>query len=574
VAQAQGHTARVLYANLSFARLIGPQLYRRLCHTPTQDLTGERLFRLAWPGAAWAGPGPIPDQWAAIKGTVPPFRHLQDQALLWAEQMAQALAALPAPVIGLSSSFQQTLPSLALITRLKAHAPDKITLIGGANAEDVMGAALADLAPQIDHVFQGEAEASFAAFLRGRAAGHTLPRLIAGQINDRLDEIPLPDYSDYFTQWAALADIAHVPEGLYARDRRLPYESSRGCWWGAKHHCTFCGLNANGMTHRIKSADKVAADLTSLVNRHGISRILMVDNIMPHSYVSTLLPRLAAAEETFQIFYEQKANLGRHRMQLLKAAGVTTIQPGIETLSTALAQRMNKGTSLRVNLDCLRQARAAGVSVAWNLLSDFPGDQADDYEDMLKVIPLIPHLEPPGGLGHLRIDRFSPYHMTPDAYGIQDLRPLPAYGEVFPGQDTTHLAYHFEGTYPSALRRDPGLKDRMRRAMDTWQAAWDQGPPLMVCVDLEGEGYLLLDTRSPVPSQEARLVSEEEARLITCGASEGSPLVFDLVDRGQLIAAEGRFLALACVALDSALWERTVSEAEGSIASGKERSAP
>ena len=34
-------------------------------------------------------------------------------------------------------------------------------------------------------------------------------------------------------------------------------ESSRGCWWGEKFHCTFCGLNGAGMKYRSKSPERV-----------------------------------------------------------------------------------------------------------------------------------------------------------------------------------------------------------------------------------------------------------------------------------------------------------------------------
>jgi radical SAM superfamily enzyme YgiQ (UPF0313 family) len=41
----------------------------------------------------------------------------------------------------------------------------------------------------------------------------------------------------------------------------LLFEASRGCWWGAKHHCTFCGLNGLSMTFRSKSADRAYSEI-------------------------------------------------------------------------------------------------------------------------------------------------------------------------------------------------------------------------------------------------------------------------------------------------------------------------
>src|SRR6185503_1042883 len=55
-----------------------------------------------------------------------------------------------------------------------------------------------------------------------------------------LNESPMPDYSDYLKE-VERSGISKEMSIL------LPFESSRGCWWGAKAHCTFCGLNGGTM---------------------------------------------------------------------------------------------------------------------------------------------------------------------------------------------------------------------------------------------------------------------------------------------------------------------------------------
>jgi radical SAM superfamily enzyme YgiQ (UPF0313 family) len=61
---------------------------------------------------------------------------------------------------------------------------------------------------------------------------------------------------------------------------KLVIESSRGCWWGHKHYCTFCGLNGSLMTFRSKHPDAFFAEITELANRHRILDMIVVDNIM------------------------------------------------------------------------------------------------------------------------------------------------------------------------------------------------------------------------------------------------------------------------------------------------------
>lgn len=553
VAKSRDVEARVVYSNLAFARLIGPKLYRELCHTPTGELVGERLFRLARPSSARLGPGKVPDAWTQLRCNPPSFRRVQLLAARWASEMGRLLAELPAKIIGFSSSFEQTASSLALAAAVRRFDPNKVLLLGGANADGPMGEALADYAPEIDHVFQGEAEISFAKFLDAQIAGAVSPRISVGESNESLDAIPQPDYSDFFAQWQRLVDETSVLGGLPHSDLRLPYESSRGCWWGEKHHCTFCGLNANGMTHRVKSPEKVYLEISNLAKIHGVDRIMMTDNIMPHTYFSTLLPRLARAEQKFELFYEQKANLGRRRMALLRDAGVRYIQPGIESLSDGLLRRMNKGTSLRINLQCLRHARAAGISVAWNLLADFPGDQAGEYEDMMSILPTIHHLEPPSGLSGLSIDRFSPYFETPGKYGIEALDPLPAYSEAFPDNSDPQIAYHFRGRYSSALRTDTDLRNRLKGMVDLWRSNWETQHPIFHLFSLESGNALVVDTRRG--EEEVRIADGSEANLLLNGTNQFSSKVKAALDRNELVEKDNSYISLASADLDSSFWD-------------------
>jgi radical SAM superfamily enzyme YgiQ (UPF0313 family) len=76
-----------------------------------------------------------------------------------------------------------------------------------------------------------------------------------------------------------------------------------------------------------------------------------------------VVPRLASELPGLNIFYEQKANLPRERLVLLKKAGIHTIQPGIEALSSELLSLMRKGTTARQNVALLRDALGVGISL-------------------------------------------------------------------------------------------------------------------------------------------------------------------------------------------------------------------
>ncbi len=330
----------------------------------------------------------------------------------------------------------------------------------------------------------------------------------------------------------------------------LPIETSRGCWWGQKHHCTFCGLNAQTMEHREKSPDRVISELQRLLEKHPTKIVCAVDNIMPRSYFRTLLPRLPAEVPGLQAFYEQKSNLSLNDVEALRAAGICEIQPGIEALSTSLLKRIDKGVSARQNIALMRYARAVGLSLTWNLLYAFPGDQAEDYEQTLALVPLLRHLSPPGGLSHLSIDRFSPYFSFPDNYGIANLRPMNGYDSVLPdGADTRKIAYHFIGDYASASRDRPDLMARLKTEVDHWMSLWrmeEQALPALALTPMSLDNFLLFDSRGLEGTDEIQFIDRDEASVVLTGRrlDERDDVVEWALDARLVVEIDGRFVPL------------------------------
>ena len=142
--------------------------------------------------------------------------------------------------------------------------------MGGANCEGTMGLELSRSFPWIDYIFSGEADHSFPELVR---------RLIAGAAARRRRRADPPREDGASSHGRAAGQgprsrraagsglLATISDELRAGplSRRISpsllIESARGCWWGAKQHCTFCGLNGETMTFRAKSAPRVLAEL-------------------------------------------------------------------------------------------------------------------------------------------------------------------------------------------------------------------------------------------------------------------------------------------------------------------------
>jgi hypothetical protein len=168
-------------------------------------------------------------------------------------------------------------------------------------------------------------------------------------------------------------------------------------------------------------------------------------------------------------------------------------------------------------------ARSVGIWLEWNILYALPGDKADDYQEMLDLIPLLRHLKPPLGLSHLSLERFSPYFDNAAHFGIKSLRPRSSYNAVFPeNADVAKIAYHFEGEYESGSKASPKLIEKLESEVNRWRHLWDSKEelPCLGISDLDDDCYLLLDTRGIPGTQELNLITAVQACLALTGMAE------------------------------------------------------
>ena len=492
----RGLSVQQIYGSLLLAATIGYETYRAVCDSSMSALLGEHLFRpYAYPNNTTPSDTDrrvrFPDDLQRLLERVAPDIGPHQEA------MTQRILALRPRIVGISSTFQQNLAAAGLAHRIKAAAPPIIVVIGGANVAGPMGAGLAGVFPWIDYFFLGEADFEFPEFCERliRCGVRPPEKLVKCAPIDDFSQVFAPDFSDYFQALRQFQRDGVLPAAL---PEFLTMESSRGCWWGQKHHCTFCGLNAEGMEFRQKSAERVLDEIKTLTAAWDAKRFFLADNIMPVGYFKTLLPELAAWPGRPRLFYEVKANLRDEQIETMVRAGIDAIQPGIESLSSHVLKLMRKGVSAAQNLSLLRSCRASGVRVAWNYLYGLPGEDLADYESVLALIPKIEHLQPPSGLNKIIIDRFSPYHNTPEQFGISQILPARGYTGLYPKDaPLSEIAYHFTGNYSTPLLDAPETIAKLQLAIGVWKHQWrhvDRLPALRL-VDNGGNDLLVADTR-------------------------------------------------------------------------------
>lgn len=488
-ARRDGFDCETKYLGFELADVIGTSTYQWLTHTvPYETFAGDWLFTDSLYGEDPALAAEFrhrilqsnrlmsPADVEALDRLRPVCTAFIDRAMHLVDWGAYDL-------VGFTSTFQQNLASLALATKLKERWPFVTTLFGGANWEGEMGVALHETFPAVDLVCSGEADDSFPRLLaavrdgvgladvggivyRGPDGG-TIATPPGAAIAD-LDELPIPDFEPYFSALAesrAVDDVAPT----------LLLETARGCWWGAHSHCTFCGLNGASMSFRSKGPERVLRELDTLVDEWGIEMISVVDNILDMKYFRTVLPALAESERPLHFFWEIKSNLSRSQVQQLADAGVDHVQPGIESLSDEVLELMRKGTTRLRNVAMLKWCREYGIVPEWNLLYGFPGESAEEYREMETAFAALAHLQPPSGHGRIRLDRFSPFHGDPAAFGMLDVRPSAPFEFLYrcPPDVLMRIAYYFEFDYHDGRQPDVYAAGVLR-SIASWKKLHDR----------------------------------------------------------------------------------------------------
>jgi ribosomal peptide maturation radical SAM protein 1 len=545
-----GVQADIRYFSIDFARRIGEELYSRIAEgfPSTLALVGEWLFSHAlfrkttedmerFVREVIRSEADSQVTTESLESFISEVLQVRSAVIPFLNDTAEQVAAAGCQIVGFTSVFQQHIASVAVAKQVKAIDPDAYIVFGGANCEAPMAEENLRQFPWIDAVVSGEGELAFQQlvldFLSCRNTERKIPAVYRRQSSliklgaphpqmsssavdlphrIEMDDLPFPDYSEFMDQ-AKDADL-NV-------DRiRLLFESARGCWWGEKHHCTFCGLNGGTMPFRSKSAPRALEEIKWLYERFGVQKFSAADNILDPRYFETFLPSLARAGLPVELFYEVKANLKKKHIRILRDAGVTSLQPGIESLSNEVLGIMRKGVTALQNLQTLKWCKEFGIEVAWNLLWGFPGESPTEYEAMARLVPLCEHLPPPLGVRRIRMDRFSPMFFDSDRLGFSDVRAAAAYRHIYPFSDSVllELAYYFD--YECESQETERLDvSNLTGAVEDWDKAFEGSD--LLAID-KGAAIVIIDLRAVAVQKTFVFRGLERALLLACDAIHSS----------------------------------------------------
>ena len=295
---------------------------------------------------------------------------------------------IDADIVGIYSNTPQFPVAVKTIRDIKKinRAKDALYVFGGPHVsgkpEDAFGEA--------DVVVVGEGESAMLEIVRRKAGSLGQEKVMRCDHIEDIDEIPFPD-----------RDIIDINSYRYYLDGQLTTTmlSSRGCPFG----CYFCANNAWGKTLRMRSPRNVVDEVTMLKEKYGYRSIMFFDDTITvnKNRMSDICGMLKELAIIFRCFIRSDT-VDAGILSKMKAAGCVEVGIGIESGSQRILTAVNKGETVRKNMEAVKACHSAGLRVKGFFIVGLPGENRESISQTMAFLD-------EADLDDLDITIYSPY---------------------------------------------------------------------------------------------------------------------------------------------------------------------
>ena len=182
----------------------------------------------------------------------------------------------------------------------------------------------------------------------------------------KLNDLPTPHYGE--------ALVAGAPTA------RLGVTQARGCYWGKCDYCDFVEVFKGSPPYRGRHPELVVDDIRELVERTGIRRYRLITESIPPAFTRHFAELLCESglEIGWSSFIMVDRRFDADLLQLMAASGCDYLVVGLESMVTRVLKRVHKSADREENIRFIRDARAAGIELAVNLIPDLPSTTYDE----------------------------------------------------------------------------------------------------------------------------------------------------------------------------------------------------
>lgn len=378
-----------------------------------------------------------------------------------------------AKILTYSLTFGDYNFAFELFRRLKSINENLIIIVGGSMCTPQLAKEIITLCPEIDYILCDEDVDSYKKLVLNLLQDNTYDNpYITSREKDalkmnkikELDHLPCPDFSDYVNE---IENLRLKKEAMI-----IPYEISRGCWWGEKKSCAMCGYFGYQKCFLIKSPKKVISDLKMLKELYQINYIRFTDLVEPRREYLEKVDDITELGMNF--FWELRPNINEEDVARLRKMGLFYSQIGFESLSSDELEYIHKGTTAINNIYLLILLMSYKIRIDWNYLYGFSDDKREWYESVLDIIPYLYHLFPPA-LRQVWINRESRIFNNSEK---NELNPV--------GSKVFHEGFSDDIEVFYQTKINSKLKDVYRKLsdkIDTWKKCFSRGYQLCFVYD-------------------------------------------------------------------------------------------
>jgi anaerobic magnesium-protoporphyrin IX monomethyl ester cyclase len=231
-------------------------------------------------------------------------------------------------------------------------------------------------------------------------------RVNARKPPEKIGDLPRPDF-----------DGLNL-DGYLAPRLVLPLLTARGCYFGK---CAFCNVGyGEPESFSQLRAEKLVEQMLELHEAYGVRHIFFADEaISPRNlrHMSPLLEEQGAPIHWGGCVRFEKV-ISQELLERMSRGGCRMVLFGLETASEPIIQRMVKGTELEHMSRILHESTAAGI---WNhtfFFFGFPGETIEDAQRTVNFLYEHKCCIHSAAFGTFLLERYSPAHLMPEAYGI------------------------------------------------------------------------------------------------------------------------------------------------------------
>ena len=432
----RGITIETRHLYLKAAEVFGLQNYHALIYPPNDSYTAQMVFSKYVFPEHWRNNEDrfreFFNQHSVQNSQLPQFSfdeyvHRTDVLYQW---ILDHVDWRSYDIIGFTLNYGQLLPSLAIAKEIKELAPEKKIVFGGSRTADTLGMNVLRAFEYVDFIVSGDGEDALFRLASDHENYKSIPRLMYRMGNEvlwnksdavvDLNTLPIPSYDQFYQE---LASTSVDVQQYYQYYGRLPVEISRGCWW---NRCTFCNLNIQHQCYREKSVDRIIQEIQFLSERYHMMDFQLIGNTLPKTEYRTLFEKLKQLGRDFSFFVEARAGqLTSDDYRLMKEAGFTMIQTGIESFSHNYLRKMNKGARVIDNIAVLKFCKENGIKNNYNLIVRYPNEETADFDETKKIVQMLKgYLDAPQ-LCELRVMHGSLIQRNPKQFNIERLEHTP-----------------------------------------------------------------------------------------------------------------------------------------------------